>query len=192
MKAAIYREFGAAADVLSVVDIDVPEPGPGQVRVRVTRSAINPTDWKSRSGSSGRPIGAFQIPHHDGAGVVDALGAGVDDRRVGQRVWLFGAAMDNPYGTAAEYCVVPAGRAVPLPDDASDDLGACLGVTGVTAAPCLGPPPAARRPPARGRRGRCRPPGAPGRWAATCRARAATTSTTWRSTGRRRACGSRR
>ncbi|HEY0813176.1 MAG TPA: NADPH:quinone reductase [Pseudonocardia sp.] len=139
MKAALYRGFGAAADVLSVVDIDVPDPAPGQVRVKITRSGINPTDWKARAGS-GRGLGnfPFQIPHHDGAGVIDALGQGVDDLHVGQRVWLFGAAAENPYGTAAEYCVVPAYCAIPLPDNASDDLGACLGVPAGTATQCLG------------------------------------------------------
>ncbi|WP_018330317.1 NADPH:quinone reductase [Actinomycetospora chiangmaiensis] len=143
MKAAVYRRTGPARDVLSVEEIDVPEPGPGQVRVRITRSAINPTDWKSRAGLTGGEPDGFQIPHQDGAGVVDAVGEGVEGREVGQRVWLHLAAFKNRYGTAAEFSVLPAERAVPLPDDASDDLGACLGVPAVTAAHCLGGDPAA-------------------------------------------------
>ena len=143
MKAAIYRRTGPAAEVLAVEDLETPEPGPGQVRVRITRSAINPTDWKTRAGLTGVDPDDFQIPHQDGAGVVDAVGDGVTDREVGQRVWLYLSAFGNRHGTAAEYSVVPAERAVPLPDDASDDLGACLGVPAVTAAHCLGGDPSA-------------------------------------------------
>ena len=143
MKAAVYRRTGPAAEVLAVEDLETPEPGPGQVRVRITRAAINPTDWKTRAGRTGADPDDFQIPHQDGAGVVDAVGDGVTDREVGQRVWLYLSAFGNRYGTAAEYSVVPAERAVPLPDDASDDLGACLGVPAVTAAHCLGGDPSA-------------------------------------------------
>ena len=138
MKAALYRSTGPAADVLAVTDIDVPGPGPGEVRVRITRSAINPTDWKSRAGVTGAAPDDFQVPHQDGVGVVDSLGEGVAGLVEGQRVWLHLAAFGNRWGTAAEYSVLPAERAVPLPDDAPDDLGACLGVPAVTAAHCLG------------------------------------------------------
>src|SRR6188472_2969014 len=138
MKAAVYRRTGPSAEVLTIEDLETPEPGPGQVRVRITRSAINPTDWKTRAGLTGGDPDDFQVPHQDGAGVVDAVGEGVTDLQVGQRVWLHLAAYKNRFGTAAEYSVVPAERAVPLPDDASDDLAACLGVPAVTAAHCLG------------------------------------------------------
>ncbi|GAA4907166.1 NADPH2:quinone reductase [Actinomycetospora succinea] len=137
MKAALYRHTGPAAEVLSVVDVETPEPGPGEVRVRITASGINPTDWKTRTGLTGQEPDTFQIPHQDGVGVIDAIGEGVDATRVGQRVWLFLAAFGNRYGTAAEYSVVHADLAVPLPDDAPDELGACLGVPAVTAAHCL-------------------------------------------------------
>lgn len=139
MRAAVYRRTGPAAEVLSVTDLDTPEPGPGQVRVRITVSGINPTDWKTRAGLTGQDPADFQVPHQDGAGVVDAVGDGVTGLAVGQRVWLhLAAAFGNPYGTAAEYALVPAERAVPLSDGASDELGACLGVPAVTAAHCLG------------------------------------------------------
>lgn len=138
VKAAIYRRPGPPAEVFDVTDIEVPEPEPGQVRVRISTSGINPTDWKTRAGFAGRTPDWFQVPHHDGAGVVDAVGAGVGTLRKGQRVWLYLAAFHNRYGTAAEFAVVPAERAVPLPDGASDDLGACLGIPALTAAHALG------------------------------------------------------
>ncbi|SFW86697.1 NADPH:quinone reductase [Amycolatopsis australiensis] len=138
MKAAVYRRPGPADEVLEVVKLERPEPGPGEVRVRMVTSGINPTDWKTRAGLTGRMPDGFQVPHHDGAGVVDAVGSGVTGLTAGQRVWLYLAAFGNRYGTAAEYAIVPAARVVPLPGHASDDLGACLGVPALTAAHCLG------------------------------------------------------
>jgi len=123
--------------VLRVEDVDRPEPGPGEVRVRVHVSGVNPTDCKGRSGATPRPIDGFQIPHHDGAGVIDAVGAGVRPGRVGQRVWVWFAAAGQRWGTAAEWTVVPERRAVPLPDGASLELGASLGVPAMTAHRCL-------------------------------------------------------
>src|SRR5579875_1755364 len=137
MRAAIYDRRGPARDVLRIADVDRPEPGPGQVRVRVHVSGVNPTDWKSRAGATPRPIDGFQIPNQDGAGVVDAVGEGVDPGRVGERVWVWMAAAGQPWGTAAEWTVVPAERAVPLPDSASFELGASLGVPAMTAHRCL-------------------------------------------------------
>ena len=137
MKAALYEKHGSAADVLTVADVDRPEPGPGEVRVRMRLSAVNPTDWKSRAGLTPRPVDGFQVPQHDGAGVIDAVGDGVDPGRVGQRVWTWLAASGNKWGTAAQWCVLPSRRAVPLPENASDELGACLGVPALTAHRCL-------------------------------------------------------
>jgi len=130
MRAIIYRESGPS-DVLQVVDRPIPEPGPGEVRVRMRVSAVNPTDWKARAGG---PV-AFpeQVPNQDGAGVIDAVGEGVDPARVGQRVWILVAAYQRPSGTAQEYAVLPADRVVPLADAASFDLGADLGVPFLTA-----------------------------------------------------------
>jgi NADPH:quinone reductase len=137
MKAALYDRYGAAREVLRVEDVQRPEPGPGQVRVRVQASGVNPTDWKSRSGATPRPIDGFQIPNQDGAGVIDAVGEGVDPGRVGQRVWLWFAAAGNRWGTAAQWSVVPEDRAVRLPEGASVELGASLGVPAMTAHWCL-------------------------------------------------------
>ena len=133
MKAALYREYGPAVDTLRVEDVDRPEPGLDQVRVRMQVSGINPTDWKSRSGATPRPIEVFQVPHHDGTGVIDAVGPGVDAGRVGERVWTWMAAAGNQWGTAAQWSVLPARQAVPLPDGASAELGASLGVPAMTA-----------------------------------------------------------
>lgn len=137
MKAAVYDRFGPAAEVLRVTEVDRPEPGPGEVRVKVAMSGVNPTDYKIRSGAMGRPLDGFQIPQHDGTGVIDAVGEGVDTGRVGQRVWLWLAAFGRRWGTAAEWTVVPARQAVPLPDGISDELAASLGVPAVTAYHCL-------------------------------------------------------
>lgn len=136
MRAAVYRRTGPAREVLSVEEVERPEPGPGEVRVKVQVSGVNPTDYKSRSGAAARPIDGWQIPHHDGAGVIDAVGPGVDERRIGEGVWLWFAAAGR-WGTAAEWSVVPAEQAVPLPRGTSMDLGACLGVPALTAHRCL-------------------------------------------------------
>lgn len=135
MLAATYAAEGPAT-VLSVHEIDRPDPGPGQVRVRIRVSAVNPTDVKGRAGLTPRPIDGLQVPHMDGAGVIDAVGEGVDPARIGERVWLMFAAL-GPWGTAAQWAVVPAEHAIGLADDASFDLGAALGVPAMTAAVCL-------------------------------------------------------
>lgn len=105
--------------------------------MRVHLSGVNPTDWKSRSGATPRPLEGFQIPHHDGAGEIDGVGAGVDPGRLGQRVWLWLAAAGSRWGTAAEWTVVPSAQAVALPAEAPLELGACLGVPALTAHRCL-------------------------------------------------------
>ncbi len=133
MKAAVYERTGPAAEVLRVVEVERPEPGPGEVRVRVHVSGVNPTDVKSRGGATPRPIDGFQIPHQDGAGVIDAVGPGGPEDRIGQQVWVYLAAAGRRWGTAAEWTVVPENRAVPLPDGASLELGASLGVPAMTA-----------------------------------------------------------
>lgn len=133
MRAAIYDRTGDA-DVLRVIDKPITDPGPGEVRLKVMRSGINPTDYKSRRGSAaGTPVDPPQVPHHDGSGLVDAVGEGVDSALVGQRMWTWEAAYQRPEGTAQEYAIVPVRQVVPLPEWASWDLGACLGVPFLTA-----------------------------------------------------------
>src|SRR3954454_6671602 len=113
MRAAYYTRTGPADEVIEVGEVPTPEPGPGEVRVRIAFSGVNPTDWKSRSAGAGGVDGEFQIPNQDGSGVIDAVGDGVDPGRVGERVWVFFAARQRQWGTAAEYTVVPAEHAVP-------------------------------------------------------------------------------
>jgi NADPH2:quinone reductase len=117
------------------VDRDLTEPGPGEVRVRVVVSGVNPTDWKSRLGSGDGAAPPFPevTPNQDGAGVVDALGEGVLDLAVGDRVWVYLAGHQRPTGTAQEYTNLPASRVVRLPTDTSFDIGASLGVPAMTA-----------------------------------------------------------
>jgi NADPH2:quinone reductase len=137
MRAALYRATGPAREVLRVEEVQRPEPGPGEVLVRVRASGVNPTDWKARSGATPRPIDGFQIPHHDGAGVVEGVGPGVDHARLGERVWVWYAAAGRRWGTAAEWTVVPSPQAVTLPEGCSFELGASLGVPALTAHRCL-------------------------------------------------------
>jgi NADPH2:quinone reductase len=136
MRAALYEKTGPASEVLQVSEVDLPEPGPGQVRVLISFSGINPTDVKTRSRGVAS-INEFQIPHQDGSGVIDAVGAGIDPSRIGERVWVMLAANGNRYGTAAQYCIVNSELARHLPDAATLELGATLGVPAVTAAYCL-------------------------------------------------------
>lgn len=132
MKSIIYRDNGGP-EVLRLLERDLPVPGPGEVRVRVAVSGVNPADCQARAGI-GHPKGFPEVtPHLDGAGVIDDVGEGVGRDRVGQRVWVFLAAAGRPSGTAAEFTVVPAGQAVPLPDGVGFDVGASLGVPALTA-----------------------------------------------------------
>jgi NADPH2:quinone reductase len=134
MRAVVYEKTGDSS-VLQVVDRDVQEPNWGTVRVRLAAAGVNPTDWKFRAGLSGPAELPFPevVPGQDGAGVVDAVGNGVTGLSIGDRVWLYLAQHQRPTGTAQEYTVVPADRAVRLPNVASYDVGASLGVPAMTA-----------------------------------------------------------
>jgi NADPH:quinone reductase len=132
--AAWYDRQGPASEVLQVGELPDPEPGAGEVRVRVSVSGVNPGDTKKRRGWLGSAMAYPRvIPHSDGAGVIDAVGQGVADVRNGQHVWVYGAQSYRPFGTAAQYCVVPADLAVPLSDRVSEEVGASLGIPGITA-----------------------------------------------------------
>ena len=134
MKAAWYEKQGPAAQVLIVGEMPDPKPGPGEVRIRMAVSGVNPGDVIKRQGTFGVGLPFPRvIPHSDGAGMIDRVGEGVPARRVGERVWCFGAQSYRPFGTAAEYVVVPSDQAVPLSPKVSFDQGACLGIPGITA-----------------------------------------------------------
>ncbi|MFL6077802.1 MAG: NADPH:quinone reductase [Mycobacteriales bacterium] len=134
MRAVSYTQPGGP-DVLQLTERPVPEPGPGEVRVRVAFSGVNPTDWKSRTNNQPGPDG--QIPNQDGSGTVEAVGQGVDPVLIGERVWIWEAAWQRPFGTAAEYTVVPARQTVLLGAEPSFQLGAALGIPFLTAHRCL-------------------------------------------------------
>ena len=137
MQAAWYEKTGAAKDVLKTGEIDKPKPGKGEVRVKIHCSGVNPSDTKSRSGWEGMEMQFDRvIPHNDGAGIIDAVGEGVLDR-VGERVWLYETQLGRPFGTAAQFAVVPSEQAVTLPDKTSFAEGACLGVPAMTAHYCV-------------------------------------------------------
>ncbi len=134
MRAAWYEMVGPAKDVLIIGELPIPEPGPGEVRVRVHMSGVKPSDVKARAGARGAIASPKVIPHSDGAGVIEAVGAGVDAVRIGERVWIWNAAWQRPFGTCAEFVCLPAIQAVPLSDSASFEAGACLGIPASTAA----------------------------------------------------------
>ena len=134
MKAAYYERNGTARDVLRVGDVDAPHPGPGEVRVKLAVSGVNPSDVKSRQGSTRKIAYPRVIPHSDGAGVIDEVGDGVSKTRLGERVWVWNGQWKRPFGTAAEFIVLPATQAVLLPEKTTFDAGACLGIPAMTAA----------------------------------------------------------
>ena len=138
MKAVVYRRTGGP-EVLGLTERAVPVPGPGEVRVRVAVSGINPTDWKARQGPSPGAATPFpeMVPHQDGAGTIDAVGDGVERVGVGGRVWLWEAAWHRADGTAQQFVVLPERQVRQLPDGASFDLGASLGIPALTAHRCL-------------------------------------------------------
>ena len=134
MKAAYYERNGGARDVLIVGDMDTPRPGPGEVRVKLAASGVNPSDVKSRQGSTRKIAYPRVIPHSDGAGVIDDVGEGVSRSRIGERVWVWNGQWKRAYGTAAEFIVLPVTQAVVLPEKVSFETGACLGIPAMTAA----------------------------------------------------------
>jgi NADPH2:quinone reductase len=134
MKAAWYEKQGVAREVLVVGEMDEPQPQAGEVRIRVAASGVNPGDVKKRQDSFGVGMPYPRvIPHSDGAGTIDAVGERIPPEWIGRRVWCYGAQSYRPFGTAAEYTVVPLGQAVPLPETVALEQGACLGIPGITA-----------------------------------------------------------
>lgn len=152
MRAAVVTSFGAPIDITSV---PTPEPGPGQLLVRLEASGLCHTDIHAVRGDWPiKPVLPF-VPGHEGVGVVEALGPGVHDRNVGERVaiaWLGSACgrcrycvggsetlceqqLNTGYsidGVWAEYAVVSAGYAVPVPADLSPLDAAPLTCAGLT------------------------------------------------------------
>jgi NADPH:quinone reductase len=131
---AVGYATGGGVDVLREADVESSEPGPGQVRIEIVRSGINPTDVKARRNlRMAIPKGRLQVPHHDGAGVVTAVGPEVSEFAPGQRVWTHLAAYNRLDGTAQRFVTLPTDLVAPLPDNASYEVGAALGVPFLTA-----------------------------------------------------------
>jgi NADPH2:quinone reductase len=133
MRAVFYEKNGPAREVLTLGEVETPQPGPGEVRVRLRASGVNPSDVKAREGRTRKIAFPRVIPHSDGAGDIDAVGDGVPRSRIGERVWTWNAQWKRPFGTCAEYVVLPAALAVPLPAHVSYAAGACLGIPAMTA-----------------------------------------------------------
>jgi NADPH2:quinone reductase len=127
MKAICVHETGGP-EVLRWEDVTVRDPGPGEARVRHTAVGLNFVDVYYRRGLYKAPSLPF-TPGSEAAGVVEAVGAGVTDLRPGMRV-AYGSA---PMGSYAEARLVPADRAVPLPDDVDDRTAAAMMLKGMTA-----------------------------------------------------------
>ena len=133
MRAAWFESFGKAADVLQFGELETPTAGPEEVLVRIHTSGVNPSDVKKRVGSFPNLLDAgLVIPNSDGAGVIEAVGNGVDASRIGERVWLYQVQFARQHGTAAEYVAIDASRAATLPENASFEVGACLGIPAMT------------------------------------------------------------
>lgn len=129
MRAVRYHEHGGP-EVLRVDEVDRPEPGAEEVLVSVEAAAVNPVDTYFREGSY-EPDDLPWIPGSDLAGVVEEAGDETEFER-GDRVFGTGLGRGIP-GTCAEYAVAPTDRLAKLPEGVAFDVGAALGVAGVTA-----------------------------------------------------------
>lgn len=134
MRAAWFDAFGPAREVLTVGELETPAAGAGEVLVRMHTSGVNPSDVKKRAGSFPNLLdNGLVIPNSDGAGIIEAVGDGVDAARIGERVWVYQAQFARRFGTAAEYLAIDARRAPALADNTSFEIGACLGIPAMTA-----------------------------------------------------------
>lgn len=138
MRAAWFSSFGEAADVIEIGEFQDVSPAPGEVLVRLHTTGVNPSDVKKRAGAFPNLLDAGAvIPHSDGAGVIEAVGEGVDKARIGERVFVYQAQYGRLHGTAAEYVAIDSLRAPKLPDEASFEVGACVGIPIMTAHRCV-------------------------------------------------------
>ena len=136
MRAVAYDVNGSADQVFSIREIPEPTPSDGEVRVQIHYSAVNPTDVKRRSVEKPQ-FGEFQVPHHDGSGVIDQIGPGVSMELLGQRVWIYHGAHNRKFGTAAEFICLTQDQVIPIPDEISLLTAALVGIPMMTAAHAL-------------------------------------------------------
>jgi NADPH:quinone reductase-like Zn-dependent oxidoreductase len=138
VKAAWFKKFGPAAEVLQIGTQNDPVPKAGELLVRMHTSGVNPSDVKKRAGSFPNLLDdGLVIPHSDGAGIVKVVGEGVSPKRAGERVWVYQAQYARRFGSAAELLAIDEKRAVTLPGNVSFDVGACLGIPAMTAHRCV-------------------------------------------------------
>src|ERR1700736_440013 len=137
MKALLYDAYGGS-DVLCLAEVEDPSPGPGELLIRVRAASVGPGDCKLRAGLLQRHFSfSFpKIPGRYGAGEVVALGADVDDIRIGDRV-VFAAAHDEN-GSCAEMIVRPRGKIAPAPLNVTWSEAAAVIHEGVCAVSALG------------------------------------------------------
>lgn len=154
MKAVVIREHGDF-DKINIEDRPVPEPGPGEVRVAVRAAALNHLDTWVRRGVPGHQFPLPMVPGCDGAGVVDALGAGVHNVKIGENVNFapgyscnhcemcgsgqdqlcrnYGILGEMRDGTCAEFIVVPARNCIKMPEGQDFNTAAAWPLTFLTA-----------------------------------------------------------
>ncbi|MCV7134927.1 NADPH:quinone reductase [Mycobacterium hodleri] len=145
MKAIVYHQPGDPR-VLGYLERPMPQAAAGQVRVRIEVSAVNPTDVKARQAAGATLPACGQVPHQDGAGIIDQVGEGVSAQRLGERVWIWDAAWRRSEGTAQQFLTMPSDQAATLPTSVSFDVGASLGIPALTAHRALTAHPAAEGP----------------------------------------------
>jgi len=138
MKAAWFESFGPASETIIIGEQDKPTPAAGEVLVKLKTTGVNPSDVKKRAGAFPNLLdGGLVIPHSDGAGIIEAVGEGVDASRIGERVFVYQAQYGRRLGSAAEYVALDSNRAPSLPDEASFAEGACIGIPIMTAHRCV-------------------------------------------------------
>ena len=138
MQAVWYNKFGSAENVLEVGEYQTPEPAQGDVKVRIHASGVNPSDTKKRLGANPALLNNGPvIPNSDGSGEIVALGEGVNNRNIGERVWIYNAQFGRQEGTSAQFVCIPSNQAVWMPDNASYEIGAMMGIPAMTAHRCV-------------------------------------------------------
>ena len=138
MQAAYYTQTGPAASVLECGEQSTPTAHAGELLIRLHTSGVNPSDVKARAGlrAGGMPYPNI-VPHSDGAGIVSAVGEGVDPARVGERVWVCNGQWQRANGTAAQFIAIDQSLVFALPEHSSFAEGAALGIPALTAAHCV-------------------------------------------------------
>ena len=134
MQAMIIRRTGGP-EVFELAEIDTPEPGPGEVLIKVLYAGVNPADWKNRQGmlEQFRPYVFPYIIGFDAAGVIAAVGEGVVDLAVGDRVFTPTNHGQGGQGSYAQFTIANTDRVAHIPASLSFREAASLPVASLTA-----------------------------------------------------------